>query len=46
MLKCTISAAGGISYRLKPGPAMVLSLDRNPIMATPYLTNTTGRMLI
>jgi len=46
MLKCTISAAGGISHLLKPSPAVILSLDKNPMMATPYLTNTTNRMLI
>jgi hypothetical protein len=32
MLKCTISAAGGISHLLKPGPAVILSLDKNPLM--------------
>jgi hypothetical protein len=35
MLKCTISAAGGISHLLKPGPAMILSLDKNPLMTAP-----------
>jgi hypothetical protein len=36
MLKCTISAAGGISHLLKPGPAVILSLDKNPLMTSPF----------
>jgi hypothetical protein len=34
MLKCTSSAAGGISHLLKPGPATVLSLERKPMTAS------------
>jgi hypothetical protein len=32
MLKCTISAAGGISHLLKLGPAVILSLDKKPLI--------------
>jgi hypothetical protein len=35
MLKCTISAAGGISHLLKLGPAVILSLDKKPLMTIP-----------
>jgi hypothetical protein len=44
MLKCTISAAGGISHLLKPGPAVILSLDKNPLMTAPFLVSIARRM--
>jgi hypothetical protein len=44
MLKCTISAAGGISHLLKPGPAVILSLDKNPWMTAPFLVSIPRRI--
>src|ERR671914_693995 len=44
MLKCTISAAGGISHLLKPGPAVILSLDKNPLMTAPFLVSIPRRI--
>jgi hypothetical protein len=39
MLKCTNSAAGGISHLLKPGPAVILSVDKNPLMTAPFFVS-------
>ncbi|HEY3326878.1 MAG TPA: hypothetical protein VGK14_06860 [Novimethylophilus sp.] len=33
--KCTANAAGGISQRLYPLPAVILSLEKNPDMFSP-----------
>jgi hypothetical protein len=44
MLKCTNSAAGGISHLLKPGPAVILSLDKNPLMTAPFLASIPRRI--
>jgi hypothetical protein len=44
MLKCTNSAAGGISHLLKPGPAVILSLDKNPLMTAPFLVSIPRRI--
>src|SRR3712207_897 len=44
MLKCTKSAAGGISHLLKPGPAMILFLDKNPLMTAPSVVSIRRRI--
>jgi hypothetical protein len=31
----TAKAAGGINHLLKPGPAVILSFDKKPLMAPP-----------
>jgi hypothetical protein len=44
MLKCTMSAAGRICHLLKPGQAVILSLDKNPMMTASLLVSIPRRI--